>query len=142
MIRLKYEKSCGAIVYRILNDEILYLIIKNVSCVHWGYPKGHSIPGEDDETTAIREIYEETGLNVNINKYFKKTVVYYPKPDITKEVVYFIAYSKNGTVSIQKDEVSEYKWCKFDIAYNLITFDSNKQVLMEANAYILNELLM
>ena len=138
---MKFEKSCGTVIYRVAEKKLLYLIIKNVSCVHWGYPKGHSIQEEDEETTAIREAYEETGLNVAIIKGYKNTITYYPKPDITKEVVYFIAHSDNEKVYIQKDEVSEYKWCQYSVAYDLITFDSDKQVLSEVNDYIQNYIL-
>ena len=138
---MKFEKSCGTIIYRVVDEILFYLIIKNVKCVHWGYPKGHSIKGEDEKTTAIREAYEETGLNVSVVKGYKNTIVYYPKPDITKEVVYFIAYSKNGDIYVQKDEVDDYRWCQYDVAYDLVTFDSDKQVLSGANAHILSYLL-
>ena len=29
---------------------------------HWSFPKGHKIAGEDDQTSAIREFTEETGI--------------------------------------------------------------------------------
>ena len=34
-----YERSCGAVVYRRINDEIRYLLIKNRRSTHWGFPK-------------------------------------------------------------------------------------------------------
>ena len=54
-----YERSCGAVVYRMINDEVRYLLIKNRRSTHWGFPKGHIEKGETHEQTAMREVLEE-----------------------------------------------------------------------------------
>ena len=53
-----YERSCGAVVYRRINDEIRYLLIKNRRSTHWGFPKGHVEKGETFEQTAMREVLD------------------------------------------------------------------------------------
>ena len=57
---MKYEKSCGAIIFD--KDKILVIQQKEG---HWGFPKGHVEEGETEVETAIREIKEETNLDVN-----------------------------------------------------------------------------
>ena len=56
---MKQEKSCGCIVL----DKRTVLLIKHNSG-HWDFPKGH-VEGEESEVeTAIREVKEETGLDI------------------------------------------------------------------------------
>src|SRR5690554_7789701 len=77
-IIVKYEISCGAVVYTRKNDNILYVIVKSTEG-YFGFPKGHMEKNETEEQTAIREIFEETGLKVNIIPGFK-TINEYPIP--------------------------------------------------------------
>ena len=46
-----YESSCGAIVYRIINGETRFLLIKNKRSANWGFPKGHIERGENEKET-------------------------------------------------------------------------------------------
>ena len=52
----------GCVVYR--NDEkgVRFLVISSSTGEHWVLPKGHIDPGETPETTALRELEEETGV--------------------------------------------------------------------------------
>ena len=36
-----YEKSCGAVVYRVEGRTVRILVVKNKNGRHWGFPKGH-----------------------------------------------------------------------------------------------------
>ena len=79
---MKFEKSCGAIVYRKNRSQIELLLIKNRYGGHWSFPKGHVEGQETEIQTALREVKEETGLDINIQKGFRQMVEYYPKPNI------------------------------------------------------------
>ena len=41
-----------------------YLLVKNINSEVYGFPKGKREQGEKDFETAIREVYEETGLDI------------------------------------------------------------------------------
>ena len=69
---MKYEKSCGAIVYRRYHGNIQILLIKHINSGHWSFPKGHVEFGETEPETAIREIMEETNIDVIIDTTFKR----------------------------------------------------------------------
>ena len=60
---LLYEKSCGAVVYCQEENDIKYLLVCERSGF-WVFPKGHMEEGESEHETALREVKEETGLDV------------------------------------------------------------------------------
>lgn len=66
-----YECSCGAIVYRIINSEVRFLLIKNKRSSNWGFPKGHMERGENEKETAYREVLEETGVRARFMPDFR-----------------------------------------------------------------------
>ncbi len=39
-------------------------LIQHVNGKHWGFPKGHPEEGESFEQIAVRELFEETGLQI------------------------------------------------------------------------------
>lgn len=80
------EKSCGAVVYTTKNGEIEYLLVQMMGG-HYSFPKGHVESGESEEQTALREIKEETDLDVSLDTAFRQSVVYSPYVGCEKEVV-------------------------------------------------------
>lgn len=87
-----HEKSCGAIVYRKSHGNTEILLIKHINSGHWSFPKGHVEGNETEVETAIREIKEETAIDVMIDPTFRETVSYYPKRDTQKR--WFISLGK------------------------------------------------
>ena len=133
------EKSCGGVILKKVDDKYLVLLIKH-NVGHWSFPKGHVENNETEEETAKREIMEETGLLVSFVPGFRKVVTYSPKDGVLKDVVFFLALSNSDVVSLQEEEVSDYNWCSFSEAYDLITYDSDKEVLNEVICF-LNDIL-
>lgn len=124
---MKQEKSCGCIVL----DKRTVLLIKHNSG-HWDFPKGH-VEGEESEVeTAIREVKEETGLDVHIQKKHRYATRYMPKSDVEKEVVFFLAKKKKGIEVPQMEEVERVEWVSWEEAFEKITFDSSKELLRQA----------
>ena len=136
---LQETKSSGAIVYKIEENEIKYLLIMLIRG-NWGFPKGHFEGEETEKETAVREIFEETGLNVKFHDGFRETIQYFPAPFIFKTVIYFLAEAVTDNVKIQTDEVAEYKWVTHDEAAKLITYRLQKKILKKANDMLSNEL--
>lgn len=133
---MKFEKSCGAVIYREHNDEIQYLIISHQGDEHWCFPKGHEEKKETEEETALREIQEETGLSVKLFPDFRTRIRYNPKENISKEVIFFLAKVKEEVVDIQLEEICDFKWLNYEEAINRITYENSKGALKEANNYI------
>ena len=132
---MKYEKSCGAIVYTNINGKRLYLIEQMLGG-HWGVPKGHIEENEKEEETALREIKEEVGLDVIIDTGFRAVETYSPKDGVIKDVVYFVAYSKSMDTAMQVEEVRDIKWVEMNEAIGLIEFQDMQEIIMKADAYL------
>ena len=122
---MEQEKSCGAIVIN-KNNKIL-LVHHNSG--HWDFPKGHIENGETEEQTAIREVKEETNIDIIINNKYRYTTSYSPKENVMKEVVYFLAQNIDEDKKPQLEEVSEVKWFTLEEAMNTITYENSKEIL-------------
>lgn len=133
---MTYEKSCGAIVYRKHHGNLEILLIKHINSGHWSFPKGHVEEGESEMETAVREIKEETGIDVIIDPTFRETVSYYPKKDTQKIVVYFIAKAKNYELNPQEAEIADIKWVDVGCANSILTYDNDKTIVNKAKKAI------
>ena len=91
-----YEKSCGAVVFTLINNEIKYLLIRNLAGIY-GFPKGHVEQGETEEQTALREVFEEVGLTVKLVSGFRSEDEHpIPEKENTiKQIVYFLGEYSN-----------------------------------------------
>ena len=133
--KFKQEKSCGAVVYNPKKHS--FLIIKMLNG-NWGFPKGHTEDQETDIQTAIREVTEETGINVEILDGFKKSIKYIPFPEVLKEVIFFIGITEEEKVTIDKDEIEDYMWCSYEEALKMITYKPQRDVMESSLKFIKN----
>ena len=134
---MKWEKSCGGVVFTRENNTIRYLIIRHLGG-HCGFPKGHMEPGESEQETAIREILEETGLTVSLIEDFRAADSYpLPnKPGVWKEVVFFLAEFSGQTILIQPEEISDAYLVSYEEASALIPFPEAKRILTKAHHFL------
>ena len=132
-----YEKSCGAVVYRQEGRDLRFLLVKNKNGRHWGFPKGHMEQDETEQQTAIREVREETGLQIEICDGFRETSIYRPFGRIKKQVVFFVAKSKSYHVTLQRTEIDTFQWATLYEAMRLFRYENDIRVLTEAEKWIL-----
>lgn len=131
------EKSCGAVVFRKRSGNIEFLLIKNKKGGNWGFPKGHIEIGEDEHTTAMREVREETGLDIHILEGFRVLSEYRPRGKIFKQVVFFIAeMPEGGEVVPQQSEVDRYIWADYGLAMRTFRFNNDRNVLTKARNWL------
>lgn len=135
---MKFEKSCGAVVFTKIDNKIIYLIIKSIEGIY-GFPKGHMELDEVEEETALREILEETGIKVKLIDGFRYKVNYEIKDkNIYKEVIYFLGEYSNQEIIYQKEELSDAELMDFSTAFSVLQYDDSKAVLKAANDYLKN----
>lgn len=129
------EKSCGAVVYKKEKDK-LYILIEEMKGGHFSIPKGHVEDNETEVETALREIKEETNLDVALDSNFREVVSYSPYQNCIKDVIFFIAEAKTFDTKEQLIEVSKIYWLEPFDAINKLTFESDKEVVRKALKYI------
>ena len=117
------EKSCGCII---INDGKVLLIQQNKG--NWGFPKGHVEFNETERETAIREVKEETNLDVRIFNNRRYTERYFTYKGRTKQVVYFLAKQTGGFEKKQDSEIKDIKWVEFDDAIKKLTYPNTKNL--------------
>ncbi|HSC24646.1 MAG TPA: NUDIX domain-containing protein [Candidatus Babeliales bacterium] len=135
---MKNIESAGIITYAIDNDTVFYLLLQ-YSAGHWEFPKGKIEENETKRQAALRELFEETGLHVDLEDNFEEKIHYifldYDK-QLTKKMVYFFigkATDKKVTLSY---EHTDYVWLPYKEAYDQLTYKNAKIVLKKANEYI------
>ena len=84
-----FRKSCGVLPYRKSNGKREYLIVYEQFSQCWSLPKGHMEAGETETQTALRELFEETGLTAVINAAVSAAIEYPISPIARKQVVFF-----------------------------------------------------
>lgn len=131
-----YERSCGAVVYRIINGEYRYLLIKNKRSAHWGFPKGHVEDDETAEETAIREVFEETGLHIDIVPNFESRSEYTIQGKVEKSVTIFLAKTTDTHTIIQKEEIEDYVWLNYNKAMDTLKFENDRSILRKAHSFM------
>jgi len=130
---MKREKSCGAVIYDLEKKKVL--LIHQVQG-HWCFPKGHVENDETEEETALREIKEETGLDVQLDTNFRLVTTYSPQVGVMKDVIYFVAYVSGGHEEVQESEVSEMKWVSYNEAKAGVTFENDLNIFLKSLQYI------
>ena len=130
-----YEKSCGSIVYTMENGVRKFLLIKSVNTGHIGFPKGHVEFGESEKETAMREVFEETGLRIEPENDFRSEYKYFLRNGVSKNCVYFTSEYSGQGLNILKSELENSWLLPYDEAIKLLNYAQDKIVLMEAMDY-------
>ena len=131
-----YEKSCGGIIFYKTRQNVKILLVKNNNGRYWSFPKGHIEDGETEQETAIREIKEETGLDVTLVNNFREISEYCPFGKIRKRVVFFLARAFTDNVRIQEEEIDSYIWVDLQQARKLCSYDNDLRIIEKAETTI------
>jgi hypothetical protein len=73
---------------------------------------------------------------VTLVEGFRKTVIYRPKQNTEKEVVYFVAKYNGGEIKIQQEELSAAVWVGIGRAASMVTFDNDKRLISGAKKFL------
>lgn len=108
-----FRKSCGVLPYRLIGGQREYLIVFEQFSQCWSLPKGHMEAGETEVETALRELFEETGLAAKLDTSATAVIEYPISPISRKQVVFFLG-EVSGTPKTREGEIECFKWVKTD----------------------------
>ena len=137
---MRREFSAGAVIYyRDQESDRLEYLILHYGGNHWDFPKGKLEAGETNEITALREIKEESGLDVAIKPGFEHKLFYkFRGRDgelVSKQVTFFAAQAPHKDV-VLSEEHTGWKWLPYEEARQLLTYDNAVHLLDISHAFI------
>jgi len=102
----------------------------------WTLPKGTPIAGETTEETALREVGEETGLEVRITAPLDSIEYWFVLGGtrIHKTVHYFLMEPTGGDLARHDHEFEDVRWVRFDEADSVLTFETERALVAKAAA--------
>ena len=126
--------SAGGVVLRNVNNNIEVIICERFSENLIALPKGKPNFGEDEKSTAIREVREETGIKVKIKEKIKDIFYSFKNGDndINKKVVFYLMEQISGDTSNHDTEFDKVYWEQTGSALKKLTYQGEKDVLEEA----------
>ena len=145
------ERSAGGIVYRLIDNQIHWLVIKTLSkkkTNHRGqkirhsiykFPKGHLNSGEVLKHAAIREVEEEGQIKAKIiDKVGSKDYIIWDEVQnkkIIKKVTFFLMeYESESNLKYYDTEtVVGREWYRYEEAVKKIAYDFERNLLKKAN---------
>jgi len=131
------ETSAGAVVfYR--GEPIEYLLLLST---FWGFPKGHVEMGEQEREAALREILEETGLQVDLIEGFRHIEEYaYERhgEQQPKRVIYFLGETRDRRSRLS-DEHTDMAWLPYNEAMARFGFEGLRETLRAANEFLMRD---
>lgn len=126
--------AAGGVVVRGSGDELEVVVAGRASDRTWVFPKGTPDPGETIEETALREVREETGLDVAIVRSLG-TIEYWfavPGERVHKIVHFFLMRATGGDVARHDHEYDDVRWVGVDDARRMLTYDTYRHMLDRA----------
>ncbi|HTR72974.1 MAG TPA: NUDIX hydrolase [Solirubrobacteraceae bacterium] len=137
--RSDHETSAGGVVIRgEAGKEQLVAIVPvrrspsgaRVLCL----PKGHIDPGENALQTAVREVREETGANVELIAELGEIGYWYRREGrtVSKSVVFFLFRYVSGDLADHDDEVERARWIDLRGALSKLSYQGERETVAKA----------
>ena len=133
-LRSALATSAGGIVVS-ANRERPALVVgmrrRGRDSVTWTLPKGTPHSGETAAETAIREVQEETGLQVRILEPIPSIEYDFTQDGtrIHKTVHYFLMAPIGGELSRHDHEFERVRWIPFDEAPGILSFPTERELV-------------
>lgn len=134
--------SSGGVAYRTSGERLEIALISVGNEPRWQLPKGMVDPGETEEITAVREVREEAGIDTELLEPID-TIEYYfyarkgpARVRIHKTVHFFLLRYCSGDPVQHDHEVNEARWVEIDEAVRLLTYESEKRVVLRAKEQV------
>lgn len=128
--------SYGAVVLEKTEAGCMVLLVTGFNGL--SFPKGHIEAGETPEQTAIREVYEETGIPIALDTGFARTVES-PRSRDRRTVTFYLGRSLVGLQAPCASEVKEAMWVPLAQALKCIRYMPDRNILQEAVTYLSEE---
>src|SRR6266851_4473247 len=100
----------------------------------WALPKGTPRSGETIEQVAVREVQEETGLQVRLITYIGSISYSFIRDQVRyyKQVRHFLFEAIGGDMALHDHEYDRVAWFPLPEALRLLTYQNEANILSQA----------
>ena len=131
--------SAGGLVYKKNHSVIYFVLCYKNKTNRWHLPKGTQEFNESICNTAIREVKEETGLEVKIKVFLSN--IYYKFIDnqnkiLNKKVAFYIMEAIDGSFKNHDKEFDKIIWANSNEAIKLLKYTNEKKLVTKATLLV------
>ena len=131
------EVSAGGVVYRREDEGIEMALAARRTRrgeLAWGLAKGAIEPGESEEQAAVREVLEETGLEVDVEADLGDIRYFYVWEGVRvrKRVHFFLMRMTGGDVAHHDTEMEDVRWFPLRSAAKRAAYKGEREVIERA----------
>jgi 8-oxo-dGTP pyrophosphatase MutT (NUDIX family) len=141
-IKTQTQVSAGGVVFREHEGRVEIVLISVGNPPRWQLPKGIVEADEAPETTALREVREEAGVEaaligpLHTVEYWYVSTQHGRRVRYHKFVHFYLMRYTAGDVRDHDHEVREARWLALDEALQMLTFANERQVVENAREAI------
>ncbi len=138
----KEKRSFGIIPIFEDYDGYKVLVVQNAKGGYWGFPKGTPEKDEEPMQTAIRELWEETGIkkdDITIQsapELIERHPFIKDNEEYIKVNTYRIGFVSKDTIGDNLDEIIEARWVTLTEAKKLFTINSIIDIANQVEEYL------
>src|SRR5467141_2533149 len=133
--------SSGGVVYRVENSIPLFLLLTSNKRGIWCLPKGLIEENEDEVTTAMREVREETGVS-RVKLRGKVGQIKYQfgfRAKRLDKTVHFFLFETDQADAKVGTEHDAMEWMPYEKASHTLSYPNEKEMLSKAWSIIQSE---
>lgn len=135
-LRTERVYSAGGVVLRGSNSHREVLLCGRSADGLWCLPKGTPEAGESMQETALREVREETGVEVEPEGVVGDIRYWFSRPQegkrYYKTVRHYLFRPVGGDPSLHDHEFDEVRWFPVEEALRLLTYRNESRILRQA----------
>jgi 8-oxo-dGTP pyrophosphatase MutT (NUDIX family) len=129
------ERSAGGVVVR--GGEMLVIVPRRRAADGarvLGLPKGHIDPGETQLQAAVREVREETGVEVELLAELGEVRYWYRRGGraVPKTVAFYLFGYVSGDPADHDEEVEQARWMELQEARQALTYAGEREMVDRA----------
>lgn len=134
--RITNAVSAGGVVLRWQNTNLEIVICGRSHSKQWSLPKGTPDYQETIKQTALREVREETGLNVILEEPIDQIEYWFPSSDnkivCHKTVHFFLMRFIGGSTDRHDSEFDEVRWVPIEEGIRMLSYTNEVQIVKKA----------